>query len=97
MLNRFSSPFSEGFYRALLGTLSTFIVSTGGSYLVMDRTQVAAHDRWEIAIITGLVSAFAPFAVGTAIARSDQNRAEANRPKPADVPVFARAEMSRSH
>ena len=89
MLNKFSSPFGEGFYRALLQTGATFVVGTFGTFLGMQAANIARGERWEISLMTGAISALGPFAVGTAIARSDQLRAENDVVKPADVPVAA--------
>jgi hypothetical protein len=54
-------------------------------------------DRWQLALMTGAISALGPFAVGTSVARSDQVRAEQNVVEPADVPRAAkRMEVARA-
>jgi hypothetical protein len=89
MLNRYSTPFSEGFYRALLSTGATFIVSTFGAFMAMGTAMPPPPDRWQLALMTGAISALGPFAVGTSVAKSDQDRADKSENKPADVPVAA--------
>lgn len=89
MLNKFDSPISEGVYRALLNAVATLIVVTLTTYQGMDMLDMARYDRWEKALIAGVIAALTPFVTGSLIAKSDQNRAEKSQVKDADVPVAA--------
>ena len=79
MLNVFSTPLTEGFYRAFLATLITFAVATA-------QAQQSGSD-WQDAAIKGLIIALSPFIAGGAMALSDQARANAGRVTEADVPI----------
>lgn len=89
MLNKFSSPISEGVYRAALNAVATFIVVTLTAYQGLEALGLLRGDRWEKALIAGVIAALSPFVTGAIIARSDQNRAENLESKPADVPIAA--------
>lgn len=89
MLNKFSSPISEGVYRAALNALATFIVVTLTAYQGLEALGLLRGERWEKALIAGVIAALSPFVTGALIAKSDQTRAERDVVKPADVPVAA--------
>ena len=99
MLNRFSSPMEEGTYRAFINMVATLVVTTLTTYattpLLNNQTgiMIAEQDRWKFAIIAGVIAALTPFVGGTAMAASDQSRANKSETKPANVPnAIRRAE-----
>ena len=89
MLNIGSSPIAEGTYRAFLTALATFLSVTLVSYQVNITGTVVDVDRWKEAAIAGLIAALAPFVSQTAMAASDQKRADEDVVTKADVPVAA--------
>jgi hypothetical protein len=88
ILNKGTSPFSEGTYRAFLTALATLVSVTLVAYQT-NVTGALEADRWKEAFIAGLIAALAPFLSQGAMAVSDQSRADKDEPKPADVPVAA--------
>jgi hypothetical protein len=53
--------------------------------------QSVTSERWEKALIAGVIAALLPFATGALIASSNQKRAESGAAVPADVPVAAKS------
>jgi hypothetical protein len=88
ILNKGTSPFSEGTYRAFLTSLATLVSVALVTYQT-NATGALEADRWKEAVIAGLIAALAPFLSQGAMALSDQSRADKDEVKPADVPVAA--------
>ncbi len=90
MLNRFSTPLSEGFYRAVLNAALTFVVAFLTAYQGFKLIpEMAFGNRIEDAVIVGLLAALSPLVGGTLMANSDQNRANNLDSRAADVPIAA--------
>ena len=89
MLNVGTSPITEGTWRALLTAVASFLSTTLISYQINVTGAVVEAERWKEAVIAGVIFALAPFVSQTAMALSDQGRANKDEVKPADVPVAA--------
>lgn len=88
MLNKFTTPISEGTYRAVITAVITGVSATLIAYQA-NIHHLTDPERIKEAAIAGVILALAPFVSQTAMAASDQARAEKRQAKPADVPVAA--------
>jgi hypothetical protein len=88
MLNKFSSPATEGAYRAFLSALATFASVGLISYQTL-YAHLLDPERLKESLIAGAIAALAPFVAVSAMGASDQHRADEDVVKPADVPVAA--------
>lgn len=89
ILNKGTSPITEGIYRAALTTGATFISVTFVAYQTIFTLVMPDGERWKESAIAGVIAAVAPFVSQTLMAGSDQSRAHKDETKPADVPVAA--------
>lgn len=91
-----STPWDEGFKRAIWAALTTFLVTFAFTFFVQFQLALADDtisdtDKLRNALIAAAISALAPLATGARNAKADQTRADKGIVLPSDVPVAIEA------